>query len=199
MQQRSLETRNRLLDAAWEAFAEHGFDAASVDEICRRAGVSKGAFYHHFDSKQAVFLALLHDWLEGIFQGLDAARRENFNETLMEMAALLPDVLARANKHLALFLEFWSKARRDPEVWEATIAPYRRFQEFFDALLQQGVEEGALSPHETGRMARILIALAVGILLQGALEPDAEDWQLTITEGLSALARGVQEKGEKER
>ncbi len=65
MQQRGEATRARILEAALDQFAAHGYEAASVDEICARAGVSKGAFYHHFESKQALFLALLNDWLKG--------------------------------------------------------------------------------------------------------------------------------------
>ena len=196
MQQRGQVTRARLLDAAWSAFAAHGFDAASVDEICRRAGVSKGAFYHHFDSKQSIFLALLQEWLDGIYRSLEASRGKDLQQTFSEMSALLPGLFSHANEHLALFLEFWAQARRDPQVWEATIAPYRRFQAFFDDLLKQGIAEGSIAPHETQRMSRVLLALAVGLLLQGALEPEEENWQLTAMEGLAALARGLQEKGD---
>jgi len=51
MQQRSEETRARILDAAIRRFAIAGYDAASVEDICTEAGVSKGAFYHHFPTK----------------------------------------------------------------------------------------------------------------------------------------------------
>ena len=63
MQQRSMETRKRILDAAQSLFSQSGYDATGVAEICRAAGVSKGAFYHHFPSKQAIFLELLDGWL----------------------------------------------------------------------------------------------------------------------------------------
>ncbi|MCJ7737907.1 MAG: TetR/AcrR family transcriptional regulator [Anaerolineae bacterium] len=51
-QQRSQATQTSILDAAAAAFAEQGYDATGVAEICKRAGVSKGAFYYHFESKQ---------------------------------------------------------------------------------------------------------------------------------------------------
>jgi len=74
-QQRGEETRKRLLDAAQEAFALYGYDGTSVAEICRRTGVTKGAFYHHFPSKQDVFLELLERWLEGVNAQLAALGR----------------------------------------------------------------------------------------------------------------------------
>lgn len=51
------DTRRRLEDAAVRVFREKGFVAATVDDLCAAAGVSKGAFFHHFADKQALALA----------------------------------------------------------------------------------------------------------------------------------------------
>jgi len=51
-------TRERLLDAAAEAFAEHGVDGASIDDIAARAGFSRGAFYSNFRDKTELLIAL---------------------------------------------------------------------------------------------------------------------------------------------
>ncbi len=53
-----LENRQKLLDAAADAFAERSYAAATVDDIASRAKVSRATFYNHFDSKYAVALAL---------------------------------------------------------------------------------------------------------------------------------------------
>jgi AcrR family transcriptional regulator len=55
---RRAETVERLLDAALETFAEIGFAAASVEDICRRGGFTRGAFYSSFRSKDELFAAL---------------------------------------------------------------------------------------------------------------------------------------------
>src|ERR1700733_14004696 len=52
-------TVSALLDAAMELFAEQGFGATSIPDICARAGLTKGAFYSNFANKDALFLALL--------------------------------------------------------------------------------------------------------------------------------------------
>ncbi|MBA8815333.1 AcrR family transcriptional regulator [Microbacterium halimionae] len=65
-------TRQRLLDAAQQVFAESGFDAASVEDVCERAGFTRGAFYSNFESKEGLFLALV-DRVSG--ERLDAVRR----------------------------------------------------------------------------------------------------------------------------
>ena len=52
------------MDAAVATIREKGFSATSVDELCKRAGVTKGAFFHHFDSKQALGVAAARHWDE---------------------------------------------------------------------------------------------------------------------------------------
>lgn len=63
-------TRTRLLDAATWAIRARGFDATSVEDLCTAAGVTKGAFFHHFRSKEDLGVAAVThflDWLEAIF------------------------------------------------------------------------------------------------------------------------------------
>lgn len=56
--------RSCLLDAATKLIREKGFTATSVDELCAAAGVTKGAFFHHFASKEALGVAAANNWAE---------------------------------------------------------------------------------------------------------------------------------------
>lgn len=56
------EARARLLESARSLVRHRGFAATSVDELCAAAGVTKGAFFHHFPSKEALGVALIDDW-----------------------------------------------------------------------------------------------------------------------------------------
>ncbi len=58
------DTRTRLLDAAIQLVREKGYAATSVDNLCAAAGVTKGAFFHHFASKEALAVAAVDRWLE---------------------------------------------------------------------------------------------------------------------------------------
>ena len=58
-QARSEATRQKLLDAAIDLFSEVGYAAAGLGEIIERAGMTKGALYHHFDSKEALATAII--------------------------------------------------------------------------------------------------------------------------------------------
>jgi AcrR family transcriptional regulator len=59
--ERSRSTRAALCAAGRELFAEHGFNAVNVEEIITRAGVSRGALYHHFDGKTELFTTIVAD------------------------------------------------------------------------------------------------------------------------------------------
>lgn len=58
------EARARLIEAARSLVRHRGFAATSVDDLCAAAGVTKGAFFHHFPSKEALGVALVDDWTE---------------------------------------------------------------------------------------------------------------------------------------
>lgn len=58
------DSRARILDAALHAFRAQGYTATTVDDLCRAAGVTKGAFFHHFESKEAAALATIEHWNE---------------------------------------------------------------------------------------------------------------------------------------
>ncbi len=178
MQLRSDKTRNHILESAQRLFSLNGYDATGVAEICQAAGVSKGAFYHHFPSKQAVFLQLLEDWLGLLEDGLKLISQstQDVPHILMQMTDVLTAVLQTADGRLPMFLEYWLQASRDEAVWKATIAPYRHYQEFFTELVQRGVNEGSFRDVDARIAAQTLVALAVGLLLQGLLNPGGADW-----------------------
>jgi TetR/AcrR family transcriptional regulator, transcriptional repressor for nem operon len=56
--------RQKLLDAAFAVIREKGYVAATVDELCARAGVAKGSFFHHFKDKEALAVAAAEYWSE---------------------------------------------------------------------------------------------------------------------------------------
>src|ERR1700741_5497686 len=70
-QARSETTRQKLLDAAIDLFSEVGYAAAGLGEIIEHAGMTKGALYHHFDSKEALATAIIE---QGTTRTRDAFR-----------------------------------------------------------------------------------------------------------------------------
>jgi AcrR family transcriptional regulator len=197
MQTRSEETRSKIMNAAIEEFCRSGYDAASVSDICKKAGVSKGAFYHHFPSKQALFLAIMRDWLQGINTQVFANRapEKNIPQSIQDMGSTLGVIFQAASGQLPMFMEFMVQASRDKEVWNGVIAPYRQYQQGFSDLINEGKKEGSFRTDvEAGEAAWVLISLAVGILLQGVVDPDAADWGSVTNKGVQMILDGLQRR-----
>jgi len=189
--QRGAETRYRIMKAAVKRFSADGYDAASVDDICSAAGVSKGAFYHHFESKQALFLGLLEDWLEGLDRAMAAAGRATVPETLVQMTNMLPGTMASAHNRLGMWLEFWLQASRDKSIWKATIAPYRHYRDLFSQMIQRGIAEGTFKDVDPDASAQAILSLAVGLFLQSILDPKGANWQRTAEQSMQILLAGL--------
>ena len=195
-QKRSEETRIRLLSAAEKCFAQDGYDAAGVAKICQYAGVSKGAFYHHFSSKQMIFMALFKQWLEGLDLQLTKLRDDmvNIPDGLISMATVVQDVIRTAEIQLPIYLEFLNRATRDPSVLQAMVEPFHRYQAFFAEMIESGISQGTLRQIDPTVAARMIISMAVGLLIQGLLDPAGSDWEWTTEESMKIILSGMMKR-----
>ena len=192
-QRRGVDTRAHILAVAADCFTRAGYDATGVAEICAQAGVSKGAFYHHFPGKQDAFMALFEQWLAGVDVPFQAARgaAESVPERLFGLAGMVQHVFESAAGQIPMFIEFWRQAAKDPQVWAATIEPYRRYRMAFAELIAAGVAEGSLRPVDPDMVAQVLVSLGVGLLLQGVLDPTGADWGRTAQGAIALLLEGL--------
>src|SRR3970040_97590 len=138
------ETRARLMEAAIAIFARSGFDRATVDEIVREAGFSKGAFYVHFESKEDLFWAMLE---ERISRQQDTFRRtvghtqpvaDNVRMILNGVFGLLRDDPLWGS----LFAEFGAHALRNEKVRQQLAAMYDRWRGLIAGNLSGGRQAG---------------------------------------------------------
>lgn len=191
MQQRSEETRARIIESAIKLFSNRGYNAASVDNICAEAGISKGAFYHHFESKQALFLALLDGWLQVIDDAIEASKDKTAPETFMQMTEAFPYIFETAGEGLPMFFEFWLQASRDQKVWEASIAPYRRYHKYFKSLIKKGVDEGSFVEVDPELASRTIVSTAMGLFLQSLLDPKGAKWEKVARDSTNLLLNNL--------
>ena len=119
--------RERLLDAAAEVFAERGYRAATVEDLAAAAGLTKGAVYWNFESKEDVFFALIEERVDRRARELmgvtEHAPRETATAPLVSQG-----VTSFADEQQALVLllqEYWSLAVRDGAARRLCGAPAR--------------------------------------------------------------------------
>jgi AcrR family transcriptional regulator len=194
MQQRSEETRSKILSSAIKLFSTHGYNAASVDDLCRDAGISKGAFYHHFKTKQDLFLALLDGWLQTIDNAIEASRELTAPETFMRITEAFPYIFDTAGEGLPMFLEFWLQASRDEKIWQASIKPYRRYHKHFTALIKKGVDEGSFVEVDPELTSRMIVSTAMGLLLQSLMDPKGAKWENVARDSTAMLIDNLLKK-----
>lgn len=194
--QRSAKTRGAILDAATIAFARDGYDATGVAEICNDAGVSKGAFYYHFESKETVFLELINTWLNNLEETLEhvVSQAETVPEGLLNMAGKIQTVIENNQEIMGLFLELWPHAGRNEKVRRATLAPYRRYQEIFSGLIRRGIDEGTIAEVDPAVAGQLLLSLSSGLFLQASLDPTGVDWGKKMQDSIMILLSGLKKE-----
>ncbi|MGW6281994.1 TetR/AcrR family transcriptional regulator [Kribbella sp. NPDC055071] len=168
-------TRARLLDGALEVFAERGFHGASVEDICERAGFTRGAFYSNFGSKDELVLALFQATTDRLLEQIAALLPDLANQpgTLLDaVLGLLDDAAPDQRQWHLISTEFTLHALRHPEAARAL----NEQRAMFRASLTQLVEEIAQTSGMTlsvpaEQFVRMVIALHEGARSQSLLEP----------------------------
>jgi AcrR family transcriptional regulator len=174
------QTREKLLDAASQVFADRGFEAATIDEVAAAAGYTKGAVYSNFSSKTDLFLALLERRIK-----IESSRQNAW--IAGHSPAEIADILEESTRQplnwdlrwTMLFTEFWLHAMRDPEARQVLASEYERARNLVTDLIAETYEQAGLTPPFPARDMAILIdALGHGIGLQAALDPERVDMRL---------------------
>jgi TetR/AcrR family fatty acid metabolism transcriptional regulator len=190
---RRAETRDRLMEAATAVFARCGFDRATVDEIVREAGFSKGAFYVHFESKDDLFWAMLEDHIDRQQQ----AFRQKMDHSLPldgNIRAILAAVFGLVEQDpfwTSLVMEFGAHASRNEKVRERLAAMYERWRELIREMLTTGRAAGLIrSDIDVEFTATMLIATVEGSIVQSRLAPDCVRLE-DMVEPLTGLLTGL--------
>ena len=169
------ETRQKLLNAALSVFAHHGFDRATVDEIVREAGFSKGAFYVHFESKEDLFWEMLRERI--------AAQQESIRQSI-EPGASVAENQRRLLEHLfdlrkeeplaaALYYEFTAHAMRNEAVQARLAEFYASWHAFVVETLELGRKMNLIRDDvDISLQASALMATFEGALIQSHLAPE---------------------------
>jgi AcrR family transcriptional regulator len=174
---RKRETRERLLEAAFRLMAEHGMDAVAINDITKEADVGFGSFYNHFESKEAIYAALM----DSLF--------EDFGDALDHLVKDLDDpaeIISVSVRHTLL------RARRDP-LWGRLLLreglSTRMLSRGLGMRLRRDIERGVRSGRfSTPDPLMSLIAVGGGVLaaISAQLQLDSQEGAALNQLGLDA-------------
>lgn len=187
--ERGRRTLRKLLDSAAKEFGERGFHEASISSITRRAEVALGTFYTYFDSKDAIFRALVADMSDAVKSAARDALEERMDPLEIERAALAA-FLRFAGEHKEVYRIIDEAEFVDPD-------SYRQHYETIAARIQDrlqgGVEKGTMRQGLGETEAWALMGINVFLGLRYAIwaragDPSLED---VAAKANTMLGRGI--------
>jgi AcrR family transcriptional regulator len=184
-EQRKL-TRAKLIDAALELFSTSGYEHATVDDISREAGYSKGAYYFHFSTKDDILMELLRMWTEDRSRVLAASEGEA--STVEGLCDVLTTFFSYDEKRWpATLLEFWSQALRNDDVSKRLTQAYASWRGQLASAFEQAASTGVVELDSPADAAAVALAAHDGYAVQVAITPDGARTPMTA----SALASSI--------
>ncbi len=173
--ERRARTRQALLDAAAELFAERGVEGASVDAVAEAAGRTSGAVYDHFGSKEGLLFALLEGWVDDVaaVTGAELSTATSLEERMAVMWRNVADPVVGDGRWIALEHELWSYATRNEQARQYLA---RRYRAVWDAV-NEGVAEWVEGAEDVGPA---LIGLLLGLEMMRRVDPDAVTDEMAI-------------------
>lgn len=193
-QARAEETRTRILDAARVCFSRSGYDAASVSDICQEAGVTKGAFYYHFESKLHLFLELQNFWINQIDSALSLSEAANRSaaERLIALQEFTRQIFSGVTDYTPMFIEFWLQSTRIPLVQKRSVEAYNHHVDMLSQLFIGGQTDGVIKVDDPHRTSQMLLGMVMGMIMLALMEPQRTDWGETIYESVKFFIQHLQ-------
>lgn len=191
----SEERRAQILDAALEVFARQGFHEARMDDIAQASGLSKGALYLYYKSKDAIIGALLTSVFNIAMRSSLAVEHEDgsIRDRILQITERFAGEIDRFSRAMPVMLEFYAIAARDRTVRKYMGEIFEEYGALVARLLAQGIERGEFRDSNTHDLSVGLIAIWEGMALLWAMSPERIQWReqatLAVTTFLDGLAR----------
>ena len=135
-------SKNLILDSALSVFVKKGYAETRMEDIVELSGLSKGAIYHHYDSKRDLFLSLIEHWENYSFPNIfNKDLDENTaSDVLREIVKDIVDSFKNNKKVFLAELEFWSLANHDDDVRDKTKQLYIKLLKLFKSIISHGIK-----------------------------------------------------------
>jgi len=192
----SQETANRILNQAMRIFLEKGYHGTSIDDITQAAGLTKGALYWHFKSKEDLLKKLIRKYEKSFLDNLIHAVTEVKGRASDKFEKYVHFNSAFAYYNRELCVSFTTLAAElvgahhgiEPEIRRV----YRKYQNFLSKLILQGKKEKIFRKEINAALAAlIVIAFHDGILLQWSMNREKIDGEAYVNTFKKIMLNGM--------
>ncbi|MHC0428925.1 TetR/AcrR family transcriptional regulator [Streptomyces sp. O3] len=171
---RRARTRQRLLAAALDVFAEEGFGRSTVEKICERAGYTRGAFYSNFSSLDELFLAMWEQRSTQLIAALRAALADVPDATPDEALRAALRAIPVDDAWYRVTAEFTAHALRTPGLRRVMAAREQAIQDTILPVVAAALGRAGRRVTDPTALGQALVAVHDGTSVQVLLEPDSD-------------------------
>ncbi len=184
------DTKKRLLEAAADIFAESGYEGAKVSQIAKRAGMTTGAIYSHYENKGSLLCDAIREHGKTALLNLLATVPGGSPLELLRIAGYqLP---FKSPEDVALVIEAAVAARRDDELSHAIGSDVKLQENFIKELLEDAQQKGEVSSSlPADAVAHLAMIIGLGSVITRALKiepPDSKSWEIVIDRLIASIS-----------
>jgi AcrR family transcriptional regulator len=169
-----LEARKRqIVDAAAACFSRKGFHHTTMQDICREADLSPGAFYRYFDSKEQIISQMVQERRREGVGLIDTARRYH-RSTLGALDEIADAFFYRLedSQGCAVDISLWAEAQSDPAIRDLLKADVRDIADALRGLIATAQSRGEINPElDAQAVAQVMNSMFQGLVLQRSIDP----------------------------
>ena len=193
-------TDKRILDAAQSLFSRNGFKETSMDDIVEESGVSKGAIYGHFESKEKLMLAIHERQIESALSQLNYTFSKDTSsvEKLRKIGDLIFVTACNCPKEFQrMNIEFFIEASRKRSLASGLNKRYKAIQRFIEEIIREGEVNGEFRAGvDSAALSTLLFATVDGLTLHWATMGVDFDWNHLKEVLLDTVLEGIVEAKE---
>ncbi|WP_372002411.1 TetR/AcrR family transcriptional regulator [Tistrella mobilis] len=194
-EERSAETRDKLLYATLDVLMEAGHARLATQAVCERAGVSRGAMLHHYPTRSDLLVAAIERLLDDEIvemRGMAASVRSG----AIGLDAFVDDLWRRFSGRLFyITLEHITAARTDDDLRDALLPVVKRFHVALDDMWTEFFEARGTADRATTTVLNLTLCLLRGMGAQTVLKPDPDYYQDLLRAWKTILATLVEGRG----
>jgi AcrR family transcriptional regulator len=186
--------RQQILESAIKCISRHGYHQTTMDDIASEAGLSKGALYWYFKSKDEILAAMCKLQCDEHLQILShfAEQKMPVKELALRTGDKILELLINEPEQCKMSFEFWALTDENRQVKEAHSEVHKIWQETVSNLIKSGIKKGEIKPNVNVKELSIaLLAIFDGIIIAYSIDKTLNVRKIWHT-AISAFFEGIE-------